>query len=52
MKLNILKLRHNLEFSIRKFICFIVGHNTERIYMSNQIGDIYQCKRCGDCFDC
>ncbi len=52
MKLNILKLLHNLEFSIRKLICFIAGHNIEHLEMSNSNCDLYQCKRCGDCFDC
>ena len=51
-KMNILKLFHNLEFSIRKFVCFIKGHKTERIEMSNPSCELYQCKRCGECFDC
>jgi len=46
IKLNI------IEFSIRKFICFIFGHKTEYIETSNPNCEIYICKRCGECFDC
>jgi len=44
------KFIYKVEFDIRRFICLLIQHKLEQIYLPNSINDLYQCKICGETF--